>query len=196
LTWDFCLTFPARAAIEDEYARKLLALARKPLGSGELGSLRISLDVVRREVESMAKAHQSVANQMKLELDEQLTVHAGGFKERRKVLQTGIEKLFKIKCQQTVALNKARDKYENDCLKIKGFTAQAHMVMGQEERKNRTKLEKTYAQMATTSGEYQQAVGALEETTGRWNREWKNTCDVRLPPLSKHSSFATVLTTG
>ena len=126
----------------------------------------------------MAKAHQSVATQMKMELDEQLGVNAGGLKERRKVIQTGVEKLYKIKQQQTATLNKARDKYEQDCLKVKGYTAQGHMVMGQEERKNKAKLEKTYAQMATTSGDYQQAVTALQETTGRWNREWKNACDV------------------
>src|SRR4051812_18237283 len=35
----------ARSAIEDDYARKLLSLSRKPLGSQETGTLRASLDV-------------------------------------------------------------------------------------------------------------------------------------------------------
>lgn len=52
--------------------------------------------------------------------------------------------------------------------------------MGQEERKNKAKLEKTQIQMSTTSSEYEQAVKVLEETTGRWNRDWKAACDVRL----------------
>jgi hypothetical protein len=128
----------------------------------------------------MGKAHQSVANQMKGELDEQLTVNAGGLKERRKVIQAGIEKTFKQKQAQTAILNKARDRYEQDCLKVKGYTAQGHMVMGQEEKRNKQKLEKTYAQMATTSSDYRAAVTVLQETTGRWNREWKNACDVRV----------------
>lgn len=50
--------------------------------------------------------------------------------------------------------------------------------MGQEERKNKAKLEKTQIQLATTSNEYEAAVKALEETTGRWNRDWKAACDV------------------
>ena len=50
--------------------------------------------------------------------------------------------------------------------------------MGQEERKNKAKLEKTQIQMASTSNEYEAAVKCLEETTGRWNREWKQACDV------------------
>ena len=52
------------------------------------------------------------------------------------------------------------------------------MVMGQEERKNKAKLEKTQIQMASTSNEYEAAVKCLEETTGRWNRDWKQACDV------------------
>ena len=192
----------ARAALEDEYARKLLSLARKPLGAGESGTLRMSLDVVRAEVESMGKQHQNIAQQMKSELDESLAAFGGGMKERRKIVQGGIEKLLKLKMQQTAAVNKvrsspatgncaydqqARDRYEQDCLKIKGYLAQGHMVMGQEERKNKAKLEKTQINMSTTSSEYEQAVKMLEETTGRWNREWKAACDVR-PLLTMHGS--------
>ncbi|KAH7400792.1 hypothetical protein DE146DRAFT_475880 [Phaeosphaeria sp. MPI-PUGE-AT-0046c] len=169
--------YAARAAIEDEYARKLLNLSRKPLGSAESGTLRLSCDVIRAETESMGKQHQSIAQQMKTELEEPLAAFAGGMKERRKIVQNGIEKLLKLKMQQTSTVNKARDRYEQDCLKIKGFLAQAHMVMGHEERKNKAKLEKTQINLSTTSSDYEAAVKVLEETTGRWNRDWKAACD-------------------
>ena len=169
--------YTARAQIEDEYARKLLNLARKPLGSSESGTLRMSLDVLRGELESMGKEHQNVAGKLKSELEEPLAAFASGIKERRKIVQTGIEKLLKVKTTQTITVNKARDRFEQDCLKIKGYLAQGHMVMGQEERKNKAKLEKTQIQMSTNSNEYETAVKVLEETTGRWNREWKAACD-------------------
>jgi hypothetical protein len=73
---------------------------------------------------------------------------------------------------------KTRDRFEQDCLRIKGYLAQGHMVMGQEERKNKAKLEKTQIQLASNSNEYEAAVKTLEETTGRWNKEWKAACDV------------------
>ena len=57
--------------------------------------------------------------------------------------------------------------------------------MGQEERKNKAKMEKTQIQLATTSNEYEAAVKILEETTGRWNRDWKAACDVRIVVLSR-----------
>lgn len=174
----------------------MTALCRKPLGSSEAGTLRASLDVMRGEVEAMGKSHQGIASQMKSELEEPLAAFSGGMKERRKIVQTGVEKLFKQKQQQTQAVNKvredtlemlellsdlkqSRDRYEQDCLKIKGYLAQGHMVMGQEERKNKAKMEKTQIQLATTSNEYEAAVKILEETTGRWNRDWKAACDVR-----------------
>lgn len=72
---------------------------------------------------------------------------------------------------------KTRDKYEQECLKIKGYLAQGHMVMGQEERKNKAKLEKTQITLATSNTEYENAVKALEDTTTRWNREWKAAAD-------------------
>jgi len=51
------------------------------------------------------------------------------------------------------------------------------MVMGQEERKNKAKLEKTQISLATSNTEYEHAVKALEDTTVRWNREWKAAAD-------------------
>ncbi|KAL2108152.1 hypothetical protein VUR80DRAFT_4171 [Thermomyces stellatus] len=169
--------YSARASIEDDYARKLLSLCRKPLGSQESGSLKASLDTVRSEVEAMARQHQSIAAQMKSELDEPLAAFAGSMKERRKIIQNGIEKLLKTKVQQTQQVNKTRDKYEQECLKIKGYLAQGHMVMGQEERKNKAKLEKTQISLAASNTEYENAIKALEETTARWNREWKSAAD-------------------
>ncbi|RVX68155.1 hypothetical protein B0A52_08663 [Exophiala mesophila] len=169
--------YNARAALEEDYAKKLLNLSRKPLGSVEQGSLRTALDVARGETENMGKQHALIAQQMKSELEEPLAAFAGGMKERRKIVQTGIERLHKTKQQQTAHVNKSRDKYEQDCLRIKGYLAQGHMVMGQEERKNKAKLEKTQINMATNSNEYEAAVKVLEETTGRWNKEWKSACD-------------------
>jgi hypothetical protein len=153
--------------------------------------------VVRGETEATAKAHSAIASQMKSELEEPLAAFAGGMKERRKIVQHGVERLLKVKHQQTHTVNKvwmplwknskaasviivaqARDRYEQDCLRIKGYLAQGHMVMGQEERKNKAKLEKTQIQLASNSSEYEAAVKVLEETTGRWNKEWKAACDV------------------
>lgn len=169
--------YKARADLEEEYSKKLFAISRKALGSVEMGTLRAALDVARGETEHMGKQHALIAQQMRSECEEPLAAFAGGIKERRKIVQNGIEKLIKTKQQQTAVVNKCRDKYEQDCLRIKGYLAQGHMVMGQEERKNKAKLEKTQINMASNSQDYEAAVKVLEDTTGRWNKEWKAACD-------------------
>lgn len=73
-----------------------------------MGGVRASLDVMRSEVESMAKQHQSIAAQMRTELEEPLAAFAGAMKERRKIVQNSIEKLHKVKTQQTQHVNKVR----------------------------------------------------------------------------------------
>jgi ribonuclease HI len=72
-----------------------------------------------------------------------------------------------------------KDRYEQDCLKIKGYLAQGHMVMGQEEKKNKARLEKAQVALTSSNAEYDTAIKALEKTTERWNRDWKAACDVR-----------------
>ena len=57
----------------------------------------------------MGKAHQAIAAQMKSELEEPLAAFSGGMKERRKIVQSGIEKLLKGKMQQTHSVNKVSD---------------------------------------------------------------------------------------
>jgi len=52
------------------------------------------------------------------------------------------------------------------------------MVQGQEERKNKAKLEKTQASLQHSNADYQNAVKALQETTERWNKQWREACDV------------------
>lgn len=54
----------------------------------------------------MAKQHQNNAAQMRSELEEPLAAFAGGMKERRKIVQNSIEKLHKVKQQQTQLVNK------------------------------------------------------------------------------------------
>jgi len=91
-----------------------MSLSRKSLGSQETGTLKQSLDVVRGEVESMAKQHQSIAAQMKSELEEPLAAFTGAMKERRKIVQNTVEKLLKTKVQQTQLVNKVSGYYGHD----------------------------------------------------------------------------------
>jgi hypothetical protein len=64
----------------------------------------------------MGKSHQNIAAQMKTELEEPLAAFSGAMKERRKIVQGGIEKLLKIKIQQTQHVNKVCRTETVDCV--------------------------------------------------------------------------------
>ncbi|KAK9373592.1 uncharacterized protein V1513DRAFT_480261 [Lipomyces chichibuensis] len=171
------LFYKERIMIEEEYSRRLLALSRKALGTNELGTLRTSLDTVRGETEQMGKAHANTATQIKAELEDPLIAFAAGMRERRKIVQTTLDKLSKAKIGQQATVQKNRDRYENDCNKVNGYIAQQNMVMGRELEKNNVKLEKAQIAVTASRRDYQASVRNLAETTEKWNREWKAGCD-------------------
>ncbi|KAK9454356.1 hypothetical protein V1511DRAFT_517647 [Dipodascopsis uninucleata] len=169
--------YKERISIEDDYSRRLLSLSRRALGSVEVGTLKASLETVRRETEQMSKAHANTSDQLKMELEEPLIAFAAGMRERRKVVQTTIEKLTKAKMAQAVAVQKNKDRFESDCNKINGYIAQQNMVLGRELEKNNSKLEKVQISVTTSRRDYQMSLRNLAETTERWNREWRAACD-------------------
>ncbi|KAK9486079.1 hypothetical protein V1527DRAFT_512673 [Lipomyces starkeyi] len=169
--------YKERIMIEEDYSRRLLALSRKALGANEIGTLRTSLDTIRGETEQMGKAHANTATQIKGELEDPLIAFAAGMRERRKIVQTTLDKLSKAKIGQQATVQKNRDRYENDCNKINGYIAQQNMVMGRELEKNNAKLEKAQIAVTASRREYQTSLRNLAETTEKWNREWKAGCD-------------------
>ena len=118
-----------RAAIEEEYAKKLLSLSRKPFGSCEGGTLKAAMDVLRAETESSGKAHQGIAHRMKSDLEEPLARYAGSLRERRKLVQSGIEKLLKIKISQTQAVNKVDSHYKLTWFHLADLSARQEIGM-------------------------------------------------------------------
>jgi hypothetical protein len=69
------------------------------------------------------------------------------------------------------------------------------MVMGQEERKNKARLEKAQVALTGSNSEYEAAIQALEKTTERWNRDWKAACDVRVNFYASHFLYCTNMLT-
>jgi carbonic anhydrase len=102
------------------------------LGTKECGTLKASLVAVKTELEAMGNAHAEVAAGMRRELEEALTSFANTVRERRKLVQTNVDRLRRTKAAQEQQLQKLKEKYEADCIKINGFIAQQNMLMGKE----------------------------------------------------------------
>lgn len=169
--------YKERASIEEEYSRRLTALARKSLGAHEVGTLKSALDTIRTTTENLAKSHQTSAQQFRAELEEPLNAFAGNIRSRRKTVQVMMEKLTKGKVNQENQVARAREKFELECNKINGYFAQQNLLMGKELERNNQKLDKAHVSIEVTKRDYQNSIRLLGETVDRWNKEWKVACD-------------------
>ncbi|KAG9060819.1 Proline-serine-threonine phosphatase-interacting protein 2 [Linnemannia hyalina] len=128
--------FQARAALEEEYGKKLVKLSKSPLGKDEVGSLRDSLDVVRFEIEATGKSHIELASKMRDQLESALEEFNNSQKDKRKL-----------------QLVKAKEKYDAECVRTKGLSAARMNLVGKELDKVSVKMEKT--ELASRAAEEQ-----------------------------------------
>ncbi|KAF8806630.1 hypothetical protein BYT27DRAFT_7101863 [Phlegmacium glaucopus] len=166
-----------RAAIEEEYAKRLAKLAKMTLGRDEIGDLRNSCDTIRIETERQAGFHHTLSQQLRSDLEIPTSTFHARQLHHKKTYQTAIEKEFKTKQTQESYVNKAREKYEQDCVRINSFTAQASLVQGKDLEKINLKLERTQQTVQTNEREFSNFAKALAETVQKWEHDWKTFCD-------------------
>lgn len=173
-----------RMNIEQEYSRKLSALAKKPLGQNETGSLRLSLDTVRATTETMSRSHEATARQIAEQLNAPLEKVSASLRDRRKTIEDNMAQLTKAKEAHNATAKKARARYETECHKITGHQAQQNLLMGQQLEKNNQKLDKAKFNVEGLEAQYRGALKVLAQSIDQWNREWKDSCD-RLQELEE-----------
>ncbi|KAG5641575.1 hypothetical protein DXG03_004701 [Asterophora parasitica] len=166
-----------RAAIEDDYAKRLAKLAKSTLGRDEIGEMRNSLDTIRLETEQQAGYHSTLAGQIRTELEDKTGIIHQRQVDHKKRFQSIIEKEFKNKQAQEAHVNKAREKYEQDCVRINSYTAQASLVQGKDLEKINLKLERAQTTVQANERDFANFAKALQDTVQRWEMDWKTFCD-------------------
>jgi hypothetical protein len=135
------------------------------------------LDTIRSETERQATFHSNLAQQIRTELEGPVAAFHSRQLQHKKTYQVAIEKEFKAKQTQESYVNKAREKYEQDCIRINSFTAQASLVQGKDLEKINLKLERTQQTVQTNEREFANFAKALQDTVQRWEQDWKGFCD-------------------
>lgn len=167
-----------RAAIEEEYARKLTALSRRTLhSSAELGTLKSALDTIKTRTEHLAKTHSTAASQYKTELEDPLAAFGDDIRRRRNAVETNMARLTKAKQIHEAAVENARARYEYDCHQLKTYYEQQDFLQGKELENNNMHLERSYVAVDNSKRAYQDAIRVLAEAKERWTTQWKESCD-------------------
>ncbi|KAF9486072.1 hypothetical protein BDN70DRAFT_371852 [Pholiota conissans] len=118
-----------------------------------------------------------VVHQIRTELETPTMTFNMSQVHHKKTYQTGIEKEFKNKQIQESYVSKSREKYEQDCLRINSFTAQASLVQGKDLEKINLKLERTQQTVQTNERDFANYSKALQDTVQKWEQDWKAFCD-------------------
>lgn len=166
-----------RAAIEEEYAKRLAKLAKMPIGKDEIGELRNSIDTLRLETDKQAGGHMQLAQQLRTEIEGSVSAFAARQQQHKKVYQVAIEKEFRTKQTREQHASKAREKYESDCVRINSYTAQSTLVQGKDLEKIHMKLERAQQTVQVNENDYAQFTRVLQETVQKWEQDWKAFCD-------------------
>ncbi|KAJ9108822.1 hypothetical protein QFC21_000142 [Naganishia friedmannii] len=166
-----------RATIEEEYGKKLSKLSKQTLGKDETGELRLALEALRVETDKQAGGRLKLAGEIRKDVELPIQDMANKIGGMRKNYQANIEKLHKNKLSQEAHVAKTRERYEQDCLRINSYTANTSLVQGKDLEKLHSKLEKVQQTVGGNEREYKACVRLLEETTRKWETEWKTFCD-------------------
>lgn len=140
--------------------------------------MRHALDTVRIETEAQSRSHSQLVNSIRKELEAPLSDFMARIENLRRDSQTTVTKLYKHKQTQSQYVQRSRERYENNCTKINAYTAQSNLVQGRELDKLMAKLERVQANVETDDQDYQSYVRALQDTTQKWNAEYKSFLDI------------------
>ncbi|KAK7057780.1 SH3-domain-containing protein [Favolaschia claudopus] len=166
-----------RAVIEEEYANRLLNLAKVTLGKDEIGELRNSFDTLRLETEKQGSTHLQLAEQIRTDLEAQTTVLLNKQIAHRKNSQTPLEKRFKIKQTQESYVLKAREKYESDCLRIASYTQQIAVNPGKDVERLQLKLRRAQQTVQANEKDFASFTKTVLDMIPGWEKDWKEFCD-------------------
>ncbi|ORX54495.1 hypothetical protein DM01DRAFT_1335631 [Hesseltinella vesiculosa] len=166
-----------RAAVHEEMGKKLLKQLKTELGRDETGTLGILLATAQIELEKTAHANLELASKIRTNLEVQLDNFILEQKDKRKLVQTNVDKAHRNKRLYSAHLDKAKEKYEIECSKLVTFEGHLSTAMGRELEKLQQKIHRSKYDVHVFEQEYKSACIKLSEATMVWDCEWKAACD-------------------
>lgn len=139
--------------------------------------LRNSLDTLRLETDNQATFHLQLAEQIRTDMEGQVTAFCAKQTQHKKTQQSVIEKKLKTKQTQESYVNKAREKYEADLQRINTYGAQASALDGKDLERLQMKLQRAQQTVQANEKDLANFVKNLREVLPKWEEDWKGFCD-------------------
>lgn len=165
--------YQERIQVEKEYNKRLLRLNKRPLGSHETGSLKISLDKLNYENNQMVKHNNKFVETVNKKNIENLQEFYNRYHKRISVIEGHMNKVLKKKHDGYRQMEACKQKFQQESAHIKNLRLTLHTTLGKELDKNTAKLNKLSASISTTSNNYERSIRIYSELNDIYIRDWK-----------------------
>ncbi|KAI8913016.1 hypothetical protein DFJ77DRAFT_466360 [Powellomyces hirtus] len=165
-----------RAAIEDDYGKRMAKLSKSFSPKEEIGTLRDSLEVVRSEIEKCAKAHTELAQEIRVKLEKPLSDFITTQSGIRKNQNMIVEKHQKSKASQVAMVMKAKERYESKCTEAAQLSQLRTDPSSKDAEKAKARLQKTQISAKQADTEYVSGVEKLTEIHKKWVDDFRTAC--------------------
>ncbi|KAI7868001.1 hypothetical protein BDF14DRAFT_1798612 [Spinellus fusiger] len=169
--------YSIRASLHEDYSKKLMKHVKVGMGREETGTLRALISTAHQELETTATTHLDLAHKIRSHLELPLDNFILEQKDKRRLIQTNVEKAHRNKQLHVTHVTRASEKYEAECARNNTLETQMSVAGQREAERIKQKIERSTQDIKTLDDEYKNACLKLAETTALWNTEWKTACD-------------------
>ncbi|CAO3663635.1 unnamed protein product [Umbelopsis ramanniana] len=170
--------YNVKAALHEDFGKKLLKHSKMVIGKDETGTLRRLLDGIRDELEAVGQNNITLAQRIRNNLETPLQNFISDQRDQRKLVQVGVDKQQRNKQLHINHVYKSREKYYAECSKMLNLQNQLETcIAGREYERIKQKHEKSRLEVKTSDKEYQAACTGLKSVMRQWQSEWKVACD-------------------
>ncbi|KAI9488803.1 hypothetical protein BDB00DRAFT_846642, partial [Zychaea mexicana] len=174
--------YEIRAQIEEEYGEKLLKLSQMMVGQAEEGALSESVSHIPSAIETTARAHMDLAQQLRHNLQSALNGFLKDHNEKCKAQEQQIENSKQLRVMHHANVLKAKDQYFAEHTKLAGMEKylkdQRTELDPDEVQQVAEDIEEQKKLLATADQQYKRAVDVLNDVTEKWIADWRGTCDI------------------
>ncbi|KAG2222211.1 hypothetical protein INT45_014108 [Circinella minor] len=173
--------YEIRSQIEEDYGERLLKLSQLIVGQSEEGTLSESLSHIPSALETTARAHLDLAQQLKHHLETPLDGFVKEQRDMRRLHHQQIENARQLKNMHHTNAIKAKEFYTAECTKVAGMEKylreRGSEMEDDEVQQVKEEIEEGKRMVNAAEQEYRHAIEVLESVTNDWINSWKTTCD-------------------
>ncbi|KAI8993480.1 hypothetical protein BDB01DRAFT_328277 [Pilobolus umbonatus] len=168
--------YELRAQIEEDYGDRLLKLAQcTRIKEFEEGSFAEALSHIPSTLETTARAHIDLAQQLKDHLEAPLDTY---IKEQREIRRwQKIENTKQLKYLHESDVARSKECYLNECMKLTELDNYLNSVPKEERMTIEKEIEDQRKMVAVADQVYRRSVDNLNSVNDRWIRDWENSAN-------------------